>query len=88
MWTPTRTWLSLLKLTQVAKFAKENNIKYIFFESLVSPKFAETIAQEIGAQTLVLDPIEGVSNEDMKLGKDYYTIMEDNLKNLRLALQC
>ena len=43
---------------------------------------------KIGAKTLVLDPIEGVSDSDIKAGKNYYTIMQDNLKNLQFALSC
>lgn len=76
------------QLATVADFARQNNVKYIFFESLVSPKLSQTIASEIGAQTLVLNPIEGLSKEEFKQGKNYFTIMEDNLRNLRLALQC
>ncbi len=76
------------QLAEVAKFAKEHNVKYIFFESLVSPKLAQTIAQEVGAKTLVLDPIEGLTDDDIKQGKNYFTVMEENLKNLRIALEC
>ncbi len=76
------------QLAEVSDFAKRNNIKYIFFESLVSPKLSETIAREVGAKTLVLDPIEGVSDDDLKSGKNYYNIMQDNLKNLQIALEC
>jgi len=76
------------QLAEVSLFAKNHNVKYIFFESLVSPKLSETIAAEIGAKTLVLDPIEGINSEDMKTGKNYLTIMKDNLTNLRLALEC
>lgn len=79
---------SAQQLANVVQFAKKNNVKYIFFESLISPKLSQTIASEVGAKTLVLDPIEGVSNNDMRAGKNYYTIMQDNLKNLQIALQC
>ncbi len=79
---------SAQQLAEAANFAKENNVKYIFFESLVSPKLAETIANEVGAQTLVLDPIEGLSDDDIRKGKDYFTLMQDNLKNLQTALEC
>ncbi|HKC15021.1 MAG TPA: zinc ABC transporter substrate-binding protein [Patescibacteria group bacterium] len=79
---------STQQLAQVAKFARDNNIKYIFFESLVSPKLSETIASEVGAKTMVLDPIEGISDDNIKQGKNYFTVMEDNLKNLRVALEC
>ncbi len=76
------------QLIDIAKFAKENKIKYIFFESLVSPKLSETVANEIGAQTMVLNPIEGLTNEEIKEGKDYLTEMQKNLASLRIALEC
>lgn len=79
---------SAQQLAEVAEFAKKNNVKYIFFETLISPKLSETIANEVGAQTLVLDPIEGLSDDDIKQGKNYFTVMEDNLKNLQTALSC
>lgn len=76
------------QLADVSDFAKKNGVNYIFFESLVSPKLSDTIAREIGAKTLVLDPLEGISGDDLKAGKDYFSIMKQNLANLRVALQC
>lgn len=76
------------EMTEIAKFAKANNIKYIFFESLISPKLSETIAKEIGAQTLLLNPIEGLIDDEINYGKDYFTEMRNNLINLEIALQC
>ena len=77
---------SAQQLADVVKFAKDHKVNYIFFESLVSPKLSQTIATEIGAKTMVLDPIEGVSDHDMKAGKNYYTIMQQNLSNTRMPL--
>lgn len=79
---------SVQQLAEVAEFAKKNQVKYIFFESLISPKLSQTIASEIGAQTLVLNPIEGLSDEEIKNGKSYFSEMENNLTNLKLALEC
>ena len=76
------------KLAEVADFAGKNNIKYIFFESLVSPKLAQTVASEIGASTLVLNPIEGLGDSEIAQGKNYFTEMRNNLTNLKIALQC
>lgn len=76
------------QLADIAKFAKDNKIKYIFFESLVSPKLSQTIATEVGAQTLVLNPIEGLTNSELASGKNYLSVMHDNLTNLQLVLQC
>lgn len=75
-------------LVEVTKFARERQIKYIFFESLASPRLAETIAKEVGARTLVLNPIEGLAPNEEKQGKNYFTEMEENLANLRTALEC
>ncbi|OGL63250.1 hypothetical protein A3C09_00450 [Candidatus Uhrbacteria bacterium RIFCSPHIGHO2_02_FULL_47_44] len=76
------------RLAEIAKLAKEKQIKYIFFETLVSPKLAQTLASEIGAQTLVFDPIEGVSEEDQAAGKNYVSIMQENLTNLKIGMMC
>lgn len=76
------------QLAQIAQFARQHQVKYIFFESLVSPKLAQTLATEVGAQTLVLDPLEGLSNDDLRQGKNYFTKMEQNLNNLQIALEC
>lgn len=75
-------------LASIADFAKKNGVKYIFFESLVSPKLSQTIATEIGAQTLVLDPIEGIAADELAAGQDYLTVMRSNLANLKISLQC
>jgi zinc transport system substrate-binding protein len=79
---------STQKLAEVADFVKKNSIKYIFFESLVSPKFSDTIAQETGAQTLVLDPLEGIPDNELAKGSTYLSVMKNNLANLQIALEC
>ena len=76
------------QLIDIAAFIKKNNIKYIFFESLVSPKLSDTLAGETGAKTMVLDPIEGLSKDELAAGETYLTEMENNLINLKIALQC
>ena len=76
------------ELIDIAAFAKKNNVKYIFFESLVSPKLAQTVATEVGAQTLVLNPIEGLTDEELAENKTYLTEMQSNLDHLKIALRC
>lgn len=74
------------KMAEISKFAKDNKVKYIFFEELVSPKVAETIAKEVGAKTAVLNPIEGMTEKQLKAGEDYFSIMNKNLEVLLKAL--
>ncbi|MBI4359623.1 MAG: zinc ABC transporter substrate-binding protein [Candidatus Jacksonbacteria bacterium] len=76
------------RIAEIAEIARLKNIKYIFFETLVSPKLAETLAREIGAETLVLNPIEGLTEAELEAGKNYISIMEDNLQSIRKALVC
>ena len=73
-------------LNKLIELMHEEGIKYVFFETLVSPRIAETIAQAAGAQTLVLDPLEGLSEEGRKNGDDFIKIMERNITNLDIAL--
>lgn len=75
------------KMAEITKFCREHQVKYIFFETLASPKLAQTVAQETGAELLVLNPIENLTEEEMKEGKNYLSIMKDNLRNLEKALK-
>ncbi|MFP3393695.1 zinc ABC transporter substrate-binding protein, partial [Brevibacillus sp. SIMBA_076] len=51
-----------------------------------SPKVAKTLADEIGAETQVLNTLEGLSEENQKKGADYIQVMQDNLDKLKVAL--
>lgn len=74
------------KMSDIIDFALEHDVKVIFFEELVSPKVAETIAKEIGAKTAVLNPIEGLNEQQELAGDDYFSIMLRNLDELNKAL--
>ena len=71
------------RVADAARYARENGVTTIFFETLVSPAVAETVASEVGAQTAVLDPLEGPPENG-----DYLTAMRTNLQALRTALGC
>lgn len=75
------------KLGELTKFAKENNTKYIFFDGLVNPKTAKTLANEAKIQTQTLYSIDGVSKEDFENGESYISLMKGNLDVLTKALK-
>ena len=75
------------RMKELIDFCKKEDIHVIFFEELVSPKVAETIAKEAGAETMVLNPIEGITAEQEKEGTDYISLMKENLAALQKALQ-
>lgn len=77
---------SAAQMAEIVEFAKEHNVKTIFFETLVSSKVADTIASEIGAKSAVLNPIEGLTEEDLTNQLDYLSVMRQNLEALKTAL--
>ena len=79
---------STRQLADLATLARQKNIRYIFFETLVSPRLAQTLASEIGAETLVFIPLEGLTDEEIAQGKDYISVMRENLNNLQIAMEC
>ena len=76
------------RLASLTDQIEAKGVTTVFFEDLVSPRAAETLAREAGVQTAVLSPIEGLSEEQVDAGKDYAAVMRDNLAALRLALGC
>lgn len=75
------------QISRVIEYCKTNGIKYIFTEPLVTPKPMQTIAAETGAKILTLNPLGGLTQEEVKAGADYISIMRQNLNNLLKALE-
>jgi zinc transport system substrate-binding protein len=71
------------RIQQIQREVEERGITTIFFETLVSPDLADTIARDTGATTAVLDPIEGIKDPSRD---DYFSVMRANLGALRKAL--
>lgn len=79
--TPTR-------VRDLIAFARANGITIIFTEPLRASGPAQVIAEEIGGTTSPLNPIEALSPADQAAGRDYFTVMQDNLANLIMGLRC
>jgi zinc transport system substrate-binding protein len=75
------------RMAEIIDFAQSRAIKVIFFEEMVNPKVAQTIANAIGAATDVLSPIEGLSDAQRAAGADYFSVMGENLAALKAALE-
>lgn len=74
------------RVKEIIDYINENEIKYIFFEELLSPKVAQSISDATGAQLLELNPFEGLTEEEIAAGQDYISVMRENLQNLTKAL--
>jgi zinc transport system substrate-binding protein len=79
---------SARKLAALAKLVRRDHVTTVFFERLVSPRLANTLARASGARTAVLDPIEGLTPAEASRGVTYLTLMRRNLHALRTALGC
>jgi zinc transport system substrate-binding protein len=73
-------------LAMITDIVRDNDVQTIYYETLVSPDVAETVASATGASTAVLDPIEGLT--DNSAGDDYLEVMTSNLDSLRDGLRC
>ena len=76
------------EIKEFIDFVKENGITVIFAEELIDPRLAEVLADEAGVQVMILSPLEGLTQQDTVAGKNYISKMEENLENLRVALDC
>jgi zinc transport system substrate-binding protein len=76
------------RLEALIELVRREHIRTVFFERLVPPKLAETIAGGAGVQARVLDPIEGLTPAEQRRDADYFSLMRQNLAALREALAC
>ncbi len=73
------------KIAEVADFVRANGVTTIYYESLVDPKVAQTVATETGAATAMLDPLEGLAQGSTD---DYLTVMRKNLETVQKGQSC
>lgn len=65
---------------------EESGAKAVFYEELVDPKVARTIAEETGVKLLLLHSAHNVSREEYENGVTYLDIMWQNVENLKEGL--
>ena len=73
-------------LARLQDLIRTEGITTVFSEPLVSPRISETLADDLGIRTAVLDPLEGLSDETGD--EDYLSLMRANLAALREANGC
>lgn len=76
------------KIAEMTELAKEKGFNYIFFEELVNPKTAQVIADEVGAETLMINPAASLTKEQMERSDTFISVMENNLESLKIGLGC
>ena len=73
------------RMRDVAEVIKANKVSTIYYETLVDPKVAQTIADETGAAAVMLDPLEGLAPNSTG---DYVSVMKANLTALKKGQEC
>ncbi|HEY3671224.1 MAG TPA: zinc ABC transporter substrate-binding protein [Acidimicrobiia bacterium] len=76
------------RIGQLTDLVKRLGITTVFTEELVSPRIATTLAREAGVRTETLNPLEGLSDQELHRGDDYVSVMDANLTKLQAALGC
>lgn len=79
---------SARKLSELVKHIRAAHVKTLFTEQAVSPRLAQTVAAETGAQILPLYTIEDVSKDDFNRTVTYEDFMRRNLISLQEGLTC
>ncbi|WP_020386001.1 metal ABC transporter substrate-binding protein [Kribbella catacumbae] len=74
------------RIKEVQDIVRKQKVTTIFYEELVSPKVAESIARDVHVKTAVLSPIEGLSDANSQ--ETYLSLMRENLQELRKANSC
>lgn len=75
-------------VAHLKKIIKEGNLKYIFYEELITPRVAKVLAEETKTELLKLHTCGNISKEEMDRGVTFLSLMEENLKNLKTGLEC
>lgn len=76
------------ELARLVRLARRRQVRYVFAEAILDRRVTETLAREVGATVLVLNPLEGLAPEDAAAGRGYLEVMEENLRTLRRGLDC
>ena len=79
---------SAKKLAELIREIKAKNLPAIFTEEVISPRLAQTVAAETGAQILPLYSIEHISKQDFENQVTYVDLMRRNLESLKQGLIC
>lgn len=76
------------RLVEVTAFVRQHRIPVIFYDTLAGPRLADVVAREAGAGTAALNPLEGLTVQEQREGKTYFTVMYENLAGLVDGLGC
>ncbi len=75
-------------IVKIVTQARDNKVTTVFVEKLVSPKAAQTIADEINGSTVTFNSVHGITLDEMNRGETYLSLMHENVQVIKTALEC
>ncbi|HWI41968.1 MAG TPA: zinc ABC transporter substrate-binding protein, partial [Verrucomicrobiae bacterium] len=76
------------EMASLVELMRQKGMRHVFYEELATPRTAQTLAREVGGETLLLHGAHNVSRQELEGGITYLQIMRNNLAALRTGLQC
>jgi zinc transport system substrate-binding protein len=76
------------KIFSLIEQIKSEKVPYVYYEDMINPRLAQTIAKETGAGLLKLSNGHDIKKTDMDKGESFISIMEINLINLKKGMKC
>jgi len=76
------------KMAELSKMIKQRGIDVLFFESFVSDRMINTLAQENGVKVDYLEPLANITARQAQSKMDYIDGMRSNLEKLTKAMKC
>lgn len=74
------------KIAELIDLMNDTGLKVIYYEELVDPKVSRVIADQTGAEMMLLHGAHNLSKDELASGITYLQIMTDNLEKLKKGL--
>ncbi|MBM4270739.1 MAG: zinc-binding protein [Deltaproteobacteria bacterium] len=76
------------RLIELIDKLKKSGLDTIYHEELINPRVGEAISKETGARMLMLHGAHNITKDEMERRVEFIPVMEKNLENLKVGLQC
>ena len=76
------------KMMELIDTIRRHKLNSVFYEELLSPAVARSVAEETGAALLKLHGIHNITRQELESKTSYIDLMEQNLAALRKGLVC
>lgn len=78
---------SIKRVVSMIESMRDSHVTAIYYEELVEPYIANTIAEATDAEPLLFHTCHNLSKDELESGATYLSLMEQNAKNLKKGLQ-